>query len=185
MIDRRRFLIASAGSALAGCSKLTFLEQPPAIHYPGMEEGHWLRDAKPLPPPSGEISTDVAILGSGVGKVLAFAVTAGRLPGGADGFGAVLAAGAVAVELGGGMALLFGLFARQAAMVLLAFTIAATLMFHNFWAVSEAQVVMQTINFLKNLGLLGALSLIATYGPGAYAMEAALRPGSKGAPGLS
>jgi len=122
---------------------------------------------------------------SGVGKVLAFAVTAGRLPGGADGLGAILAAGAIAVELGGGMALLFGLFARQAAMALLAFTIAATVMFHNFWAVPEAQVVMQTINFLKNLGLLGALSLIAMYGPGAYALEAAVRPGSKGVPGLS
>ncbi|MGY8635042.1 DoxX family protein [Bradyrhizobium sp. 14AA] len=122
---------------------------------------------------------------SGVGKVLAFAVTAGRLPGGADGLGAVLAAGAIAVELGGGMALLFGLFARQAAMVLLPFTIAATLMFHNFWAVPEAAVVMQTINFLKNLGLLGALALIAFYGPGAYAVQAAMKAGPRGAPGLS
>ncbi|MBR0881061.1 putative oxidoreductase [Bradyrhizobium japonicum] len=122
---------------------------------------------------------------SGVGKVLAFAVTAGRLPGGADGLGAVLAAGAIAVELGGGMALLLGLFSRQAAAVLFPFTIAATLMFHNFWAVPEAQVVMQTINFLKNLGLLGALALIAFYGPGAYAVQTAIKAGPKGAPGLS
>jgi len=122
---------------------------------------------------------------SGVGKVLAFAVTAGRLPGGADGLGAVLAAGAIAFELGGGMALLLGLFSRQAAAVLFSFTIAATLMFHNFWAVPEAQVVMQTINFLKNLGLLGALALIAFYGPGAYAIQTAMKTGPKGAPGLS
>ncbi|MBR0824430.1 DoxX family protein [Bradyrhizobium manausense] len=122
---------------------------------------------------------------SGIGKVLAFAVTAGRLPGGADGFGAVLAAGAIAVELGGGMALLLGLFARPAAMALIPFTIAATLMFHNFWAAPAAQVVMQTINFLKNLGLLGALALIATYGPGAFAVQTAIKPGPKGAPGLS
>ena len=122
---------------------------------------------------------------SGVGKVLAFAVTAGRLPGGADGLGAVLAAGAIAGELGGGMALLLGLFSRQAAAVLFPFTIAATLMFHNFWAVPEAQVVMQTINFLKNLGLLGALALIAFYGPGAYAVQTAIKAGPKGAPGLS
>ncbi|MCS3898213.1 putative oxidoreductase [Bradyrhizobium japonicum USDA 38] len=122
---------------------------------------------------------------SGVGKVLAFAVTAGRLPGGADGLGAVLAAGAIAVELGGGMALLLGLLSRQAAAVLFPFTVAATLMFHNFWAVPEAQVVMQTINFLKNLGLLGALVLIAFYGPGAYAIQTAIKAGPKGAPGLS
>jgi len=122
---------------------------------------------------------------SGVGKVMAFTATAGRLPGGADGFGALLAAGAVTVELGCGIALILGLFARQAAMILIPFTIAATLMFHNFWAAPAAQVVMQTINFLKNLGLLGALAMIATYGPGAYSAQSAIWPGPKRAPSLS
>jgi putative oxidoreductase len=83
------------------------------------------------------------------------------------------------------MALLFGLFTRQAALVLIPFTIAATLMFHNFWAAPDAQVVMQTINFLKNLGLLGALAMIATYGPGAYSAQAAMKSDPNGVPGLS
>lgn len=122
---------------------------------------------------------------SGLGKTMAFAATASRLPGGADGFGALLAAGALTVELGCGTALILGLFARQAAMILIAFTIAATLMFHNFWAAPATQVVMQTINFLKNLGLLGALAMIATYGPGAYSAQAAMKSGPKGIPGLS
>lgn len=108
---------------------------------------------------------------SGVGKLMAFSATAGRL-GGADGVGALLAGGATAIELGCGVALVLGLFARQAAIVLFLFTIAATLMFHNFWAAPEAQVVTQTINFLKNLGLLGALAMIAVYGPGSYAVMA-------------
>ena len=107
---------------------------------------------------------------SGVGKVMAFGATAGRLNGWLDGFGSALAAGAIAVELGGGVALLLGLFARQAAVALILFTIAATLMFHNFWATPEAQVVQQTINFLKNLGLIGALALIAHRGAGKYAL---------------
>jgi len=111
---------------------------------------------------------------SGIGKIMAFTATAGRL-GGADGIGAFLAAGAIAVEFGGGVALILGLFARQAAVALFLFTIAATLMFHNFWAAPDAQVVMQTINFLKNLGLLGALALIAVYGPGAYSVNAAIK----------
>ena len=108
---------------------------------------------------------------SGIGKVMAFSTTAGRLYGGADGFGAVLAAGAVAVELGCGAALLLGLFARQAAVALICFTIAATLMFHNFWAAPEAQMVTQTINFLKNLGLIGGLALVACHGAGRYAAD--------------
>ena len=107
---------------------------------------------------------------SGIGKAMAFAATAGRLNAWVDGFGSALAAGAIVVELGGGVALLLGLFARQAAVALILFTIAATLMFHNFWAAPEAQVVQQTINFLKNLGLIGALALIAHRGPGKYAL---------------
>jgi protoporphyrinogen oxidase len=71
-MDRRRFLLVSAASAtLAGCSKLSFLERPPAINYPGMRDGHWLRDGHPFPSPSGEIVTDVAILGSGVAALAA------------------------------------------------------------------------------------------------------------------
>lgn len=111
---------------------------------------------------------------SGIGKVMAFSTTAARL-GGADGFGRFLAAGAIAVELGCATALVLGLFARQAAAILILFTIAATLMFHNFWAAPEAQVVVQTINFLKNLGLIGLLAVIAHRGAGNLAVNAALR----------
>ena len=72
MIGRRRFLIASAASAaLAGCSKLSFLEQAPTIHYPGMHDGHWLRDAHALPSPAGELVVDVVILGSGMAALTA------------------------------------------------------------------------------------------------------------------
>ncbi len=114
---------------------------------------------------------------SGIGKVMAFSATAARLYGGADGFGKFLAAGAIAIELGCGTALVLGLFARQAALILIFFTIAATLMFHNFWTAPEAQVVVQTVNFLKNLGLLGLLALIAKYGSGNYAVNASPKRG--------
>ena len=116
---------------------------------------------------------------SGVGKILAFSATAARLYGGADGFGRFLAGGAIAVELGCGVALLLGLFTRTAAIALILFTIAATLMFHNFWAAPEPQVTMQTINFLKNVGLAGALALIAALGAGSISLDAVLRRDAK------
>jgi putative oxidoreductase len=143
-----------------------------------MDKGHWVLLF-------ARLAVAPLFLYSGIGKVAAFSATAARLYGGADGFGQVLAAGAIAVELGCGTALLLGLFARQAASILIPFTIAATLMFHNFWAAPEAQVVVQTVNFLKNLGLLGALALIAFYGPGTYALNAAVGPRAKGVSGLS
>ncbi|MEH2492288.1 DoxX family protein [Bradyrhizobium sp. AZCC 2230] len=75
---------------------------------------------------------------SGVGKVMAFTATASQLPGGVDGFGALLAAGALTVELGCGTALPLGLFVGPVAVILIPFTIAATLMFHNFWAANKS-----------------------------------------------
>ena len=108
---------------------------------------------------------------SGIGKILAFGVTASRLPGGEGGFGSFLAAGSVAIELGASLALILGIWTRCAALALIVFTILATLMFHNFWASPAAQVTAQTINFLKNLGLIGLFAMIAVFGPGAYALR--------------
>jgi putative oxidoreductase len=108
---------------------------------------------------------------SGIGKILAFGLTASRLPGGEGGFGTVLAAGAIIVELGCSAAFILGIRTRWAALILIAFTIAATFMFHNFWASPAPQVQVQTINFLKNLGLIGALAMIAVFGPGPFSLE--------------
>ena len=67
MISRRSFLLLTAATAVSGaCSKLKLLETTPQISYPGMREGHLLREKAALPAPSGEIETDVVILGSGV-----------------------------------------------------------------------------------------------------------------------
>jgi putative oxidoreductase len=108
---------------------------------------------------------------SGMGKILAFGVTASRLPGGEGGFGSFLTAGSIMIELGCSLALILGIYARCAALALIVFTIIATLMFHNFWASPPAAVTAQTINFLKNLGLIGLFAMIATFGPGAYALR--------------
>jgi putative oxidoreductase len=108
---------------------------------------------------------------SGIGKVLAFGVTASRLPGGEGGFGSFLAAGSIAIELGCSLALILGIYTRCAALVLIVFTILATLMFHNFWASPPAAVTAQTVNFCKNLGLIGLFAMIWAFGPGAYALR--------------
>jgi putative oxidoreductase len=108
---------------------------------------------------------------SGIGKIMAFGVTASRLPGGEGGFGSFLAAGSIVIELGASLALILGIYTRCVAIALIVFTILATLMFHNFWASPAAQVVPQTINFLKNLGLIGLFAMIAAFGPGAYALR--------------
>jgi putative oxidoreductase len=108
---------------------------------------------------------------SGIGKILAFEVTAGRLPGGAGGFGTVLAACAIVIELGGSLALILGIYTRCVAIAFIVFTVLATVMFHNFWASPPAQLTLQTVQFLKNLGLIGLFGMIWAFGPGNYAIR--------------
>jgi len=66
---RRTFLVGAglaSGAAVFGATRLRGVDRvAPEIHFPGMREGHWLRDARTLPPPRGSIRTDIAILGSG------------------------------------------------------------------------------------------------------------------------
>jgi putative oxidoreductase len=67
------------------------------------------------------------------------------------------------VELIGGLALLFGIFPRLAALALFAFLIAATLIGHAFWLVTGTPAyVGQLMNFLKNLAMMGGLLFIAS-----------------------
>ncbi len=72
-MDRRSFLAAAGAVAAAGASGALFerwQETTPTLHYPGRDEGHFLRDLmrekRQLPAPAEVIETDVVILGSGV-----------------------------------------------------------------------------------------------------------------------
>jgi glycine/D-amino acid oxidase-like deaminating enzyme len=65
---RRTFLLGTAvgAAAIGSAARLAIHETTPTIAYPGMREGHWLRDGGALPAPGGERRAGVAILGAGV-----------------------------------------------------------------------------------------------------------------------
>ncbi|WP_374583133.1 FAD-dependent oxidoreductase [Pseudoduganella sp.] len=72
---RRSFLAwagaCGLGAAASVAGYMRWREITPVVHAPGREEGHFLRDRKPLPAPSQALSTDVLILGSGVAALTA------------------------------------------------------------------------------------------------------------------
>lgn len=76
---------------------------------------------------------------------------------------------AIVVELGGGLAVLLGVFTRCAALALAGFCIVTALVFHTAWSGDGGQA--QLINFMKNLALAGGLLVLATNGPGKYALR--------------
>ena len=73
--------------------------------------------------------------------------------------------GAMLVETLGGLSLILGIQARVGALVLAAFLIPATLIFHDFWTLEDPQRSLQMIMFQKNLAIMGGLLLFAILSP--------------------
>jgi putative oxidoreductase len=77
-----------------------------------------------------------------------------------------LYAGAVFLEVAGGLSVLLGVWAKWGATALFVFMIPTTLLFHaNF----DDQ--NQTIHFLKNLAIMGGLLYVAIYGSGRLSVD--------------
>jgi len=76
----------------------------------------------------------------------------------------------VAVELRGGLAVLFGFQARLAAAGLAVWCIVTALVGHTNFADADAE-----IQFMKNVAMSGGFIFIAAFGPGAYALARAWR----------
>lgn len=73
----------------------------------------------------------------------------------------------IVAELGGGLAVAFGLLTRIAALGLAVFTLLAALFFHTDFA-NQAQF----ISFMKNLAITGGFLVLAVHGPGALSIDA-------------
>ena|SRR5687768_8271456 len=78
-------------------------------------------------------------------------------------------------EVAGGLALVFGLLTRLAALGLILFMIPTTLIFHAFWTFEGAEQKMQMINFMKNLAIIGGLATVFAFGPSRYSVDKKIR----------
>ena len=108
---------------------------------------------------------------AGWGKLMGFAGTVGYIASKGVPLPEVCAALAIFAELGLGLALLVGFKARWAALGLAVFTLVITPIFHNYWAAPEAQLMMQQLNFYKNLAIAGGLLAIAAFGAGRFSLD--------------
>ena len=65
-----------------------------------------------------------------------------------------------------------GFYTRQAVVALAGFSLLTAIVFHNFWAVPQAEQMMQQINFMKNLAIAGGMLVLAAFGPGRLSVDA-------------
>jgi len=82
-----------------------------------------------------------------------------------------LLAGADLCKLVGGILLLLGLRARFGALLLLAFLIPATVIFHDFWNAGPEAYQGVLIQFQKNVAIMGGLLLVIAHGPGRWSVS--------------
>jgi putative oxidoreductase len=74
---------------------------------------------------------------------------------------------AVVVELGGGLALLFGLLTRPVGLVLAIWCVITALIAHTNFADRA-----QEVNFFKNMAMAGGLLYVAAFGARAWSLDA-------------
>ena len=113
----------------------------------------------------GRIGLSLIFIISGWGKIAGFAATQGYMA--SKGLPGELLPLVIALELGGGLAILAGAFTRWTAIALAAFSLVAAVIFH-----ADFGDAMQAINFWKNVAMAGGLLMLAAHGPGPLSIEA-------------
>lgn len=117
-------------------------------------------------PVIGRVLLATIFVASGLGKLAAPAASIAYIQSAGLPLASVGLIVAIAVELGGGLMLAFGIKTRIVALALAAFSIIAGLLFHN--AIADQN---QMIHLLKNFAMAGGLLQIAAFGAGAYSLD--------------
>lgn len=75
-------------------------------------------------------------------------------------------------ELLAGLALAVGFMTRWVALALGLFTLMASVLFHNFWAMPVDQQTIQQLLFMKNLAVAGGMFMVTALGAGPISVDA-------------
>ncbi len=109
---------------------------------------------------------------AGVFKFAGLAGTAGYIASKGLPMPMLLAVLTAILEVVAGIALAVGFQARWAALALALFTLLASFIFHNFWAMPPEQMMVNQLMFMKNLAVVGGLLFVFSFGAGPASMDA-------------
>ncbi len=112
----------------------------------------------------GRAGLSLIFIISGWGKIAAYAGTQQYME--SKGLPGELLPLVIALELGGGLAILGGAFTRWIAIALGLFSIASAAIFH-----ADFGDQMQAINFWKNVAMAGGFLVLAANGPGKLSLD--------------
>jgi len=121
---------------------------------------------------TGRILLAALFIPAGISKIVGFEDTVGYIASVGLPLATLAAITAIVVELIAGLALLVGYRIKLAAVILAVFTLVATVLFHNFWAMPADQAYMQQLMFMKNIAVVGGLLMVAALGGGTWVLGA-------------
>jgi len=113
------------------------------------------------------ILLSLIFLWGGLQKILHFSSTRQFMGQNGMPWTGLLLAGAIVVEIGGGLSLFLGFKAKWVALIIALYLIPTTLIFHGHFS-DQAQVVQ----FLKNLAIIGGLLMVAAFDGGKISLGA-------------
>ena len=119
----------------------------------------------------GRVLLALMFVWAGYGKITGYAGTAGWMASSGMPMVGLLLPLAILIELGGGIALIVGFKARWVALALAGFTLVASLIFHNFWAMTGDAVMTNTLFFYKNVAVIGGMLMVFAFGPGRFSVD--------------
>ena len=122
-------------------------------------------------PLAGRILLALIFVISGYNKLVGFDGTVGYIASKGLPLPQLAAAAAIAIELVGGVLLVIGWQTRWAATAIFLFMIPTTLIFHAFWAAPAANLQMETIQFMKNLCIMGGMLYVMAFGAGPLSVD--------------
>jgi putative oxidoreductase len=121
---------------------------------------------------AGRILLALIFVTAGASKLGNIAGTAGYIASVGLPAASLLAVLTGVLEVVAGIALIVGFQARWAALALAVFTLVASVIFHAYWSVPEAQKMVQQLMFMKNLAIAGGMFFIAALGAGPLSLDA-------------
>ena len=119
----------------------------------------------------GRVLLALMFVWAGYGKITAYDGTAGFMASMGVPMVGVLLPLTILLELGGGLALIVGWQARWAALLLAAFTLIASMVFHSFWTMTGDAAMNNMLFFYKNVAVIGGLLMIWALGPGRVSVD--------------
>ncbi len=129
-------------------------------------------NAQGLPLLVGRVLLALMFVTSGFSKLTGLQGTAGYIASVGLPAPMLLAVAAGVVELVAGVLVIVGWQARWAALALAAFTLVASVLFHNYWALPADKAFMQQLLFMKNLSAAGGLLVLFAFGAGPLSLDA-------------